>query len=351
MNAPQADTLPTPPMSQPGSSSSTTTAEDEPMDRKTITGDDEKQNETASACSRATSMDVSIGLSEKALGDEERGTRRTHSPPSHGDDDDHHHNNNDDDDNDDEDTDLVDRESIFARKKRRRLVIRRIAYMLLMNAAIPIALYYILKPHIAAVWALVISSTPTILSVIVQAIFMRRVDSIGIAVIFGFILSVILASINGDPKLLLLRESFVTAGVGLVCALTLIPIRVRQFVLKPVLYYLAKDVIPLRHVEFDPSEEREPQARIAFYWEHSQYMRRHLRILTAIDILILELEFGLKLFYIFHFDLDTVVILSNSTLSVIGILVSLFTLWYILRIRKKLRHDEPAMLAQANAIK
>ncbi|ORX58686.1 hypothetical protein DM01DRAFT_1381364 [Hesseltinella vesiculosa] len=253
----------------------------------------------------------------------------------------------------DEETDeiLSDKESIFGRKKRRRLMIRRIAYILIMNGAIPIGLYYILKSHIPPVWALVISSAPTLLSVIVQAIFMRRVDSIGIAVIFGFILSVILASANRDPKLLLLRESFVTAGVGVVCALTLIPVRIRSFQLKPVLFYLARDVIPLRPVTFHEAEQREPQSRINFYWENSAYMRRHVRILTAVDILILELEFGLKLFYIFRFDLDTVVILSNSTLSIIGILVSLFTFWYILVIRRRLRKDEPAMLAAANAIK
>ncbi|CAO3594591.1 unnamed protein product [Absidia cylindrospora] len=254
-------------------------------------------------------------------------------------------------DNDDYDDDLTDTHSIFARKKRRALMFRRISYMVVMNAALPIALYYILKSHIPAVWALVLSSTPTILSVIVQAIFMRRVDSIGIAVIFGFILSVILASTNGDPKLLLLRESFVTAGVGVVCAVTLIPLRIRSFVMKPVLYYLARDLIPLRPVEFKDPVTRPPQKRILFYWNHSPFLRRHLRILTAIDIVILELEFGLKLFYILRFELDTVVILSSSSLSAIGVLVFLFTLWYILWIRKHLRKDEPMMLQGAHAIK
>lgn len=78
-----------------------------------------------------------------------------------------------------------DNESIMSKKKRRWLVFRRVAYIVIMNAAIPIALYYILKEHLPAVWALVLSSTPTIISVIVQAIFMKRIDSIGVAVIFG----------------------------------------------------------------------------------------------------------------------------------------------------------------------
>ncbi|CEP13961.1 hypothetical protein [Parasitella parasitica] len=212
-----------------------------------------------------------------------------------------------------------DNASILSKKRRRWLVFRRVAYIVIMNAAIPIALYYVLKEHLPAVWALVLSSTPTIISVIVQAIFMKRIDSIGVAVIFGFILSVVLAVLNGDPKMLLLRESFVTAGVGAVCAITLIPIRYKSFVLKPVLYYLASDLIPLKPVQFQDAT-KPPQKRMDFYWQYSAFCRFHFRLLTAIDVVILELEFGLKLFYILRFDIDTVVVLSNSTLSVIGII-------------------------------
>ncbi|CAO3633689.1 unnamed protein product [Cunninghamella blakesleeana] len=259
------------------------------------------------------------------------------------------------------DQDLLDTNSIFAEKKRKRLMIQRVAYMVIMNAVFPISLYYILKHYVPPVWALVLSSIPTILSVIIQAIFMRRIDSVGAGVIFGFTLSVVLASINGDPKLLLLRESFVTAALGLLCAITLIPIRIKTFTMKPILYYLARDLIPLKPVKFNDDNDNndntnnedktQSQDRMLFYWNNSSYFRRHLRILTIIDVFVLELEFGLKFYYILKFDLDTLVIISNLTLVAIGILVFLFTLWYILKIRKQLRLDEPSMLANANAIK
>lgn len=73
----------------------------------------------------------------------------------------------------------------MSKKQKRWLVFRKVAYIVIMNGAIPISLYYLLKPHLPAVWALVLSSTPTIISVIVQAIFMKRIDSIGVGVIFG----------------------------------------------------------------------------------------------------------------------------------------------------------------------
>ncbi|KAF7728672.1 hypothetical protein EC973_005709 [Apophysomyces ossiformis] len=237
---------------------------------------------------------------------------------------------------------------ILTRRQRRWFVVRRVIYIVVMNAAIPIALYNVLKSHIRPVWALVLSTTPTIISVIGQAIFLRHIDTMGVAVVSGFILSVILAVINGDPKLLMMRESFVTSGVGLMCAITLIPVRIRTFQLKPILYYLACDLIPLQPVCFH--DQSQPQKRMAFYWDQSSFFRLHLRLLTAINLIILELEFGLKLYYILTFDLDTIVILSSSTLTVVGILVTMFVFWYIVIIHRRIKADEPSMLHRAGAV-
>jgi hypothetical protein len=96
--------------------------------------------------------------------------------------------------------------------------------------------------------------------------------------------------------------------------------------------------------------DKPPQKRMDFYWHHSAFCRFHFRLLTAINVVILELEFGLKLYYVLTFDIDTVVVLSNSTLSVIGIIVSLSTIGYIMQIRKRLRKDEPQMLKDAMAV-
>ncbi|OBZ90707.1 hypothetical protein A0J61_01232 [Choanephora cucurbitarum] len=235
--------------------------------------------------------------------------------------------------------------TLFSEKKSKRwFIIRKITYIVVVNAALPITLYCLLKSYMPAVWALVLSSTPTILSVVLQVIFARKIDSIGFGV------SIVLASINQDPKMLLMRESFVTAAIGVVCSLTLIPIRYKLFELKPVLYYIAKDLIPLEPIEV-ADKERPSQNRMEFYWQHSSYCRFHFRILTIIDMLILELEFGLKLYYILNFDIDTVVILSNLTLSVIGIVCFLLTIAYIMHIRRHLKEDEPMLIEQAELCK
>lgn len=98
----------------------------------------------------------------------------------------------------------------------------------------------------------------------------------------------------------------------------------------------------------DKSKPHQP--RMEFFWDNSRYFRFHFRLLTAIDIVILELEFGLKLYYILNFDIDTVVVLSNSTLSIIGIIVSLSNIGYIFQIRRKVKKEEPQMLSDAQAV-
>ncbi|KAI9489084.1 hypothetical protein BDB00DRAFT_771316 [Zychaea mexicana] len=225
---------------------------------------------------------------------------------------------------------------------------RRIAYIVIVNAVTPILLYYALKPHLPPVWALVLSSTPTIISVLIQATFLRYIDTIGVASICGFLVSIVLAVANGDPKLMLMRESLITAAAGATCALSLLPVRIRSFELKPIMYYLAKDLAALKPVYVN--ESKRPQARILFYWRNSRYCRLHIRLLTAIDIVFLELEFGLKLFYIFSFDIDTVVIASSITWGTIGALISVFTICYSVRILKQLKQDEAAMFASAAAV-
>ncbi|ORZ02544.1 hypothetical protein BCR43DRAFT_509710 [Syncephalastrum racemosum] len=208
--------------------------------------------------------------------------------------------------------------------KPRAFILWRVAFLILVNAAIPITLYYIFKHFLPTVWALAASPSAAC-----------------------FFISVILALANGDPKLMLMRESLLAACLGILCSITLLPIRIRSFELKPVVYYLGHDLLPSRPVEF---YDKPPQKRIYFYWCNSDYCRRHMRLLTAIDIVILELEFGLKLLYILTFEIDTVFILSSTTLATATIIILCINTWYAMAIKKRMELEEPQMLQQAGAI-
>lgn len=83
------------------------------------------------------------------------------------------------------DRDDTDQASLLSTKTRRWLVLRRITYIVIVNAVTPILLYYALKPYLPTVWALVLSSTPTLVSVLIQGVVLRHIDTIGVASICG----------------------------------------------------------------------------------------------------------------------------------------------------------------------
>lgn len=69
--------------------------------------------------------------------------------------------------------------------KPRAFILWRVAFLILVNAAIPITLYYIFKHFLPTVWALVCSSVPIVLSFFIQLIFFGRVDTVGGIAICG----------------------------------------------------------------------------------------------------------------------------------------------------------------------
>jgi hypothetical protein len=137
-----------------------------------------------------------------------------------------------------------------------------------------------------------------------------------------------------------------TAGVGGLMAITLIPIRYKSFELRPILYYIAKDMIPMLPITH---ADGTTESRVEFYWRVSPRFRYHIRVLSALDVFTLECEFGLKLFYILHFDLDKTVVLSNITLTIVGIVATLCTVYYAFWLRKQLKREEPELLAKEAA--
>lgn len=127
-------------------------------------------------------------------------------------------------------------------KKEKFMVYLSIGLMLFFEIALPLILYYVLKEFIPEIWALIISGVPPFLVVIYGIISKRRVDTLGVIIIISFIVSAILSSLKNDTRIYLLRESAITGTVGLVFLITLIPIKIGTFKMRPIIYYFAKDM-------------------------------------------------------------------------------------------------------------
>ncbi|HTD15758.1 MAG TPA: VC0807 family protein, partial [Chthoniobacterales bacterium] len=111
-----------------------------------------------------------------------------------------------------------------------------VALDFLVNLGGPFLVYQLVAGHMSETAALMLSSAPPILWSIGQLIWSRKVDALSLLVIAGIALSLVATLLGGSPRLLLVRESFITGIFGLVFLGSLLfP--------KPLVFYLAKPTV------------------------------------------------------------------------------------------------------------
>src|SRR5213083_757338 len=93
-----------------------------------------------------------------------------------------------------------------------RTTIRGLLPSILVNGVLVYLIYTLLKNYTSAsdLVALLISSVPALLSEIVALIRHHQLDVLGIIVLAFIAITAGVSFIGGDPKLLLIRESFLT---------------------------------------------------------------------------------------------------------------------------------------------
>ncbi|CAG8488750.1 13850_t:CDS:1 [Acaulospora colombiana] len=209
-----------------------------------------------------------------------------------------------------------------------------IGIMMFVEVVLPIILYYILEGHLPTIWALVISGVPPLIAVIFGIVRHRRVDITGVLVIFSFVIGAVVATVQGDPKLYLLRESFFTGVIGLVFLITLIPFKFGSFQMRPIVFYLAKDMqTGGTFSSGDRTQASTDEETIAESWERYWGLYPKFRegfiIMTAVWGLGLLLEVVLRVIIIFETSTvdQAVYIAAIVTYSWIALLV-VFTIIY-----------------------
>ncbi|MBV9873627.1 MAG: hypothetical protein JO025_02765 [Verrucomicrobia bacterium] len=111
-----------------------------------------------------------------------------------------------------------------------------VALDFLVNLGGPFLVYQLAAGYMSETAALMLSSAPPILWSIGQLIWSRKLDALSLLVIAGIALSLVATLLGGSPRLLLIRESFITGIFGLVFLGSLLfP--------KPLLFYLAKTTV------------------------------------------------------------------------------------------------------------
>lgn len=192
---------------------------------------------------------------------------------------------------------------------KRKSPIQSILISLLVNAILPYVIYTLLKKYTTTpdIIALALTGVPSLLDSLVGIIIRRRIDTLAAIVLFGIAISIGTVALGGSPKLLLVRESFLTSISGVVLLLSLL-------LRKPIGHYVFRHMFagnnPERIVMFNNAVQKNAPFRMA------------LRVLTTIWGVGLLLE-GLARVYM-AFTLDTASFLAVSPIVSTVIIVLTF---------------------------
>ncbi|KAG2203939.1 uncharacterized protein EV154DRAFT_494571 [Mucor mucedo] len=205
------------------------------------------------------------------------------------------------------------------------------AIHMLFELVLPIILYYVLRGFVSPLLALLLAGLPTAVIVVYKGFKERKVDMMGVLMLMGFVVSAILAFVQSDPKLYLLRESAMTLAMGTMLIITLLPLRWRYHVLRPFMFYVARQIAISSNVLMNSNTVRE---HWDWFWDYYSTFRYFLRALTGVWGLGLVSEFLVRVVLINSLDdVDDVVYYSNIYMLIVMILLGSLTVISTLLLR------------------
>lgn len=171
---------------------------------------------------------------------------------------------------------------ILSQDKDKLKIILRVGLMIFIEFALPIALYYILSIFIHGVKPFLISGAVPSIAIIYGLIRRRRADIIGSLVSNCLTFGALISLFYGNPKIQLLEKfmNMTLLPFHIIAMISLIPIKIGTFKLRPLLFYIFKDLTTggafsyLSPKLIDESWDR--------YWVSFQYFRRGFIFMTVI---------------------------------------------------------------------
>jgi hypothetical protein len=182
------------------------------------------------------------------------------------------------------------------KKPKTAATIRGIAFSIVINAALPLMIFSLLKSYttLSDFWALVVSGIPPILDSLVGVMRKGRLDVIAGIALLSIAVSLVLIFLGGSPRVLLIRESFITGALGLSYLVSLLFPR-------PLCFYFARQFltgnVPERMMGFNA------------LWKYPAF-RFAMRRYTIVWGLGFLLEMGVRSFLVFTLTIQQFLIIS-----------------------------------------
>jgi hypothetical protein len=147
----------------------------------------------------------------------------------------------------------------------------------------------------------------------------RAVDIYFIIVVVGIVVSIVATLVGGDPKLLLIRESFVTGVLGLLGLSSILWKR-------PLMFYIGRQV----------SAGRDPVlvARFDALWQRP-HGPRTFRVMTLVWAIGWLAEFALRIVMVETLTIPTVLAISPFVFGAINLGLFAWMFAYVRRVRRR----------------
>lgn len=188
---------------------------------------------------------------------------------------------------------------------------------------LPILLYYVLRLYMSPLPALVFASAPPALTVVFKAIRDRKVDMMSLLIFLSFAASAMLALGSSDAKLYILRESAMTFATGCMLLATLIPLKWKQHILRPFMFYVGRRIAVSGTIMLQPYTVTE---HWDWFWDNWRTFRLYFRILTGLWGVGLVSEFMVRLTLLYSMDdVDDIMYYSNIYMFIVTFLLGVST--------------------------
>lgn len=199
-----------------------------------------------------------------------------------------------------------------------RALIRTLAWDIVFNTTVPVVCYVVAR------WFL---STSEFLALAIATAFplvksgydvsrRRELDPVTILVAIGLLTGIVPVFLGGDPRILLIRESFSTGAFGALCLLSLL-------LRRPLMFYFARYFVAgkdlVRRLAFNAQAEK-PAPRRAY------------RLVTTAWGLVFVGEFMLRVALVYTSPAVVVLIVCPIVLGLATIVTIVWTFWYANRI-------------------
>jgi len=196
-----------------------------------------------------------------------------------------------------------------------------LAWDIALHATIPLACYFLAKRFVSSseLTALLFATVFPLLKSGYDLVRRRELDPVAALVLLGIATSILAIFVGGDPRVLLIRESFFTGAFGVVCLVSLMFRR-------PIMFYFGR--------YFMAGKDRQKRETFDGRWRNP-YVRRAHRLVTIVWGIVYVGEFAVRVILVYSLSAPVVLVVSPVLTGLATILTIIWTFWYAYRVRAR----------------